>query len=106
MTDRTQTLPTYEGAGTTKRLEAAALAAAELLPWECFLDSAYYDMWCVRQAHNRTFGEGFHLVNGDEAAALCDMLNTRPASQPAPSQDSLEQIPVKAFARHWGQSND
>lgn len=49
-------------------------------PWECFQDASYYDMWCVRQAHNRTFGHGFHLVNGEEAARLRDHLNTRPAS--------------------------
>ena len=47
------------------------------LAWECFSDAAYYDMWCVRQIGERTFGQGFHLVNGDEAKALCDMLNAR-----------------------------
>lgn len=44
--------------------------------WECFRDSAYYDMWCVREKTKRGFGEGYHLVNGDEATALCDRLNT------------------------------
>ena len=44
-------------------------------PWECFQDASYYDMWLVRQVHDRTFGHGFHLINGEEAAALRDLLN-------------------------------
>lgn len=51
-------------------------------PWECFQDRSYYDMWCVRQVHDREFGHGFHLVNGEEAARLRDFLNTRIAHQP------------------------
>ena len=47
------------------------------LAWECFSDAAYYDMWCVRQVGERTFGQGFHLVTCEEAKALCDMLNAR-----------------------------
>lgn len=47
------------------------------LPYECFQDRSYYDMWCVRRVNEREWGKGFHLVNGDEAAALRDMLNTR-----------------------------
>lgn len=54
--------------------DQAIEAAAE---WECFSDPAYYDMWCVRQIGSRTFGEGFHLVNGDEAEMLCRFLNAR-----------------------------
>lgn len=46
-------------------------------PWECFQDASYYDMWCVRRVHDRTFGQGFHLVQGEEAAGLRDLLNTR-----------------------------
>jgi hypothetical protein len=49
--------------------------------WECFQDAAYYDMWCVRHTGERTFGQGFHLIRGEEAQALCDMLNTRPAPE-------------------------
>lgn len=57
--------------------------AQELGPWECFRDDSYYDMWCVRCVHDRTFGHGFHLVQGDEAAALRDLLNTyTPAPAP------------------------
>lgn len=44
-------------------------------PWECFRDASYYDMWCVRRVHDRTFGHGFHLMQGEEAAALRDLLN-------------------------------
>ncbi len=47
------------------------------LPYECFQDRSYYDMWCVRRVNEREWGKGFHLVNGEEAAALRDMLNTR-----------------------------
>ena len=49
----------------------------KLGPWECFRDASYYDMWCVRRVHDREFGRCFHLVQGDEAAALRDLLNTR-----------------------------
>lgn len=45
-------------------------------PWECFQDASYYDMWCVRQTHDRIFGQGFHLVRGEEAVALRDLLNS------------------------------
>lgn len=48
---------------------------AEIAPWEFFRDASYYDMWCVRRVHDRTFGNGFHLVDGAEAAALRDLLN-------------------------------
>lgn len=44
--------------------------------WECFRDPSYYDMWCVRPVGSRAFGEGFHLVNGDEAKALAELLGT------------------------------
>lgn len=54
------------------------------LPYECFRDASYYDMWCVRRVNDREFGKGFHLVNGEEAAALRDLLNTR-----APSHSDL-----------------
>lgn len=50
------------------------------LPYECFQDRSYYDMWCVRRVNEREWGKGFHLVNGEEAAALRDMLNTRAGS--------------------------
>lgn len=60
---------------------------AEPVAWECFCDRSYYDMWCVRQVGQRTFGEGFHLVSGGEAQALCDMLNATP--QPAAVDDRL-----------------
>ena len=47
------------------------------LPYECFQDRSYYDMWCVRRVNEREWGNGFHLVNGEEAAALRDLLNAR-----------------------------
>lgn len=43
--------------------------------WECFQDSSYYDMWCVRRIVDRKFGHAFHLINGGEAQALCRILN-------------------------------
>lgn len=43
--------------------------------WETFSDPSYFDMWCVRRSDERVFGQGFHLVNGDEAKELCALLN-------------------------------
>jgi len=60
--------------------------------WECFSDPAYYDMWCVRQVGSRTFGEGFHLVNGDEAKMLCRFLNTRPADRIEAQAAEIERL--------------
>lgn len=60
------------------------LKATQPLPYECFQDRSYYDMWCVRRVNEREWGKGFHLVNGEEAAALRDLLNTR-----APSHHDL-----------------
>lgn len=51
-------------------------------PWECFRDASYYDMWCVRQVHDRTFGHGFHLVDSVEAARLRDFLNNASSALP------------------------
>jgi hypothetical protein len=52
----------------------AATEAAR--PWECFQDPSYFDMWCVRQSHERAFGQGYHLLRGEEAEALTAMLNS------------------------------
>lgn len=48
-------------------------------PWECFRDEAYYDMWCLRRENWRTFGQGYHLMRGEEAQALRDLLNQQDA---------------------------
>lgn len=72
--------------------------------WECFQDSSYYDMWCVRQVGDRTFGSGFHLMRGEEAIALRDLLNQRADAQvePVAAQDvaalvsALEAIAAEA----------
>lgn len=56
-------------------------------PWECFQDASYYDMWCVRRVHDRTFGQGFHLVQGEEAAGLRDLLNTRTTNEHPNAED-------------------
>ena len=45
--------------------------------WETFRDHSYFDLWCVRRVGARKFGQGFHLMNGIEGKALCDLLNTR-----------------------------
>ena len=42
--------------------------------WECFLDSAYYDMWAVKTP-SMLFQETFHLVSKDEAQGLVKLLN-------------------------------
>jgi hypothetical protein len=36
--------------------------------YEAFCDASYYDMWCVRRIGERTFGQGFHVM--DEKSAL------------------------------------
>jgi chromosome segregation ATPase len=36
--------------------------------YEAFCDASYYDMWCVRRIGERTFGQGFHVL--DEKSAL------------------------------------
>ncbi|WP_242136949.1 hypothetical protein [Sphingomonas sp. TREG-RG-20F-R18-01] len=43
--------------------------------FECFRDTSYYDMWCVRPIANREFGQGFHVVRQEEAERLRDVLN-------------------------------
>ena len=53
--------------------------------WECFLDPAYYNSWCVRRKTEREFGEGFHLPNGNEAQALAAMLNAGNAIRTPPT---------------------
>lgn len=65
----------------------ADLVEADLGPWECFQDRSYYDMWCVRRVHDRTFGNGFHLVNGDEAGRLRDLLNETAHRRAAAGKD-------------------
>jgi prophage DNA circulation protein len=47
----------------------------EQVAYEVFCDTSYYDMWCVRPVDERQFGRGFHLINGDEAKALAQMLS-------------------------------
>jgi hypothetical protein len=43
--------------------------------WETFSDPAYFNMWCVRPEGERRFNHVFHLVNGDEARGLVELLN-------------------------------
>ena len=85
--------------------EALAQPAKEPVVWECFLDSAYYDMWAIRQTGNRNFEETIHVINGKEAKHLCAWLNSL-NTHPAPSWVGLsddeirkviidEQIPVR-----------
>ena len=75
--------------------EALAQPAKEPVVWECFLDSAYYDMWAIRQTGNRNFEETIHVINGKEAKHLCawlNSLNTHPApSWVGLSDDEIEQ---------------
>jgi hypothetical protein len=73
----------------------AAMDAAN--PWECFQDPSYYDMWCVRPVHDRTFGQGFHLLRGEEAEALTAVLNDQ-ASREAALLEALEEFLAGADA--------
>ena len=38
--------------------------------YEAFCDASYYDMWCVRRIGERTFGQGFHVLNEKSALEL------------------------------------
>lgn len=58
-----------------KRADNCPPVSPLAVAWETFRDASYYDMWCVRPVGCTAFGEGFHLVNGDEAQALCQMLS-------------------------------
>lgn len=49
--------------------------SGDLDHWECFCDTSYFDMWCVRKVGDYHFGHGFHLVNGETAQGLCFFLN-------------------------------
>lgn len=48
---------------------------AQPVTWEAFCDTSYFDMWCVRKVGEKTFGQGFHLVNKEGAEQLRDYLN-------------------------------
>ena len=43
--------------------------------WECFRDSAYYDMWAVRNKDNKGFYHAIHVGTRDEAEFLVESLN-------------------------------
>jgi hypothetical protein len=77
------------------------MSEIELLPgWECFQDASYYDMYCVRIKGDRTFGNGYHLTNKDEAFGLRDLLNTRaPSSHRA---GMLDRAAIKALWKEHG----
>jgi len=44
--------------------------------YETFRDSAYFDMWCVREVGQRDFGRGFHVSSEAEAIFLANHLIT------------------------------
>ena len=46
------------------------------MPFECFSDPAYFDMWAVRDIENRSFNEAVHVVDKKEAEYLVERLNT------------------------------
>ena len=37
--------------------------------WEVFQDESYYDMWCVREVHDRNFNSftSFHFTTKEKA---------------------------------------
>ena len=72
--------------------------------WETFRDHSYFDLWCVRRVGARKFGQGFHLMNGIEGKALCDLLNTR--TPPPSALDEEEAIEAGVVAlRDWMSEN-
>ena len=44
-------------------------------PYECFCDECYYHMWRVRRKDTRTFNDGWHVNNRQEAEGLTAELN-------------------------------
>ena len=86
--------------------EALAQPAKEPVVWECFLDSAYYDMWAIRQTGNRNFEETIHVINGKEAKHLCAWLNSL-NTHPAPSWVGLSDDENEAIIESiWVWGND
>ncbi len=61
--------------GTSGGVGSSALFGASASAWECFSDSAYYDMWAVRPVGERRWGHCFHLPSQDEAEGLTALLN-------------------------------
>ena len=56
--------------------------------WEAFADHAYFDMWCVRPAGSRKFGQGFHLVHEAAARELARYLTNIDAPDPHVTEKS------------------
>ena len=59
------------------------------MPFECFSDPAYFDMWAVRDIENRSFNEVVHVVDKKEAEYLVERLNTLEAFLHANNNASL-----------------
>lgn len=73
--------------------EAEAIAAWNARPggdeadeWEYFCDESHFDFWCVRRIGDRTFGQGYHMQNGNEAKHLCETLNAQATALRARAQ--------------------
>lgn len=46
-----------------------------LVQYECFSDSSYYDLWCVRKIGEKRWGYCYHLNSKEEAEGLTEELN-------------------------------
>lgn len=44
-------------------------------PWETFYDVSYYHLWRIRRVGERSFDDGFHVLNQSDAEALLGILN-------------------------------
>ena len=69
------------------------------LPWECFRDPAYYDLWCVCPTGERQFGKGFHVSAQGEAMNLAGYLSQRDAENAA-LREALKDVTVHLIAAH------
>ena len=62
-------------AGARVNKEPVSNAAPASGPWECFCDESYYGLWRVRRQQERSFQDGFHVHNRQDAEALVRLLN-------------------------------
>jgi hypothetical protein len=70
---------------------------AQIGSFEYFCDAAYFDMWCVRRVGDRTFGQGFHVLNEQSAKALAEELSSMadPAAEIAALRKERDDLRAK-----------
>ena len=80
------------------------------MPFECFSDPAYFDMWAVRDIENRSFNEAVHVVDKKEAERLVERLNTLDRASnsgvQSPQADNSAMDAIAALADKWCDSTN